>query len=248
MVFKDHFSSTAPAYAAARPDYPAELFAYLSALVPGHTQAWDCGTGSGQAASALAPLFRRVRATDPSADQLAHAPPDPHIDYGLGDEGTSGLDDGSADLVTAAQAAHWFDLDRFYAEARRVLRPAGVIAIWCYGNCRVTPAVDAHVVPFYEETLGADWPPEREHIESGYRTLPFPFPERPFPGLVLEKAWTQAEFLAYLGTWSATTRYRKRTGEDPLPVLARALEPLWGMARLQVRWPLHGRIGIVTDA
>ena len=247
MAFKDHFSSTAPAYAAARPDYPAGLFAYLSALAPGHDQAWDCGTGSGQAASSLAPLFSRVRATDPAEAQVAQARPDPRISYAVGAEDDSGLLARSTDLVTAAQAAHWFDLERFYAEARRVLQPDGVIAIWCYGNCRVSPEIDALVIPFYEETLGADWPPEREHIESGYTTLPFPFLERPFPRLVLEKHWTQAEFLAYLGTWSATTRYRKRTGTDPLPVLADALAPLWGTTRHTVRWPLQGRVGVAAD-
>lgn len=247
MTFKDHFSTTAGAYAAARPTYPRELFTHLATLAPAHVLAWDCGTGSGQAASALAPYFGRVRATDPSPEQIGHAPPDPRVVYAIGAESESGLPDQSADLVIAAQAAHWFDLDRFYAEVRRVLRPGGVIAIWCYGNCRVTPEIDALIVPFYETTLGGDWPPERSHIEAGYADLPFPFDERPFPDLELEQHWTREEFLAYLGTWSAVTRYRQRTGTDPMPVFARALDERWGGDRQTVRWPLPGRLGIMTD-
>lgn len=244
MAFQDHFSTTAKAYAAARPDYPPVLFEYLAGLAPGRELAWDAGTGSGQAASALASLFRRVRATDPSTDQLSHALPHPRVDYAPGAEDDSGLRDGSTDLVIAAQAAHWFDLDRFYAEARRVLRPGGVIAIWCYGNCRVTPAIDAILVPFYDGTLAQDWPPERALIEAGYRTIPFPFTEVPFPRMDLEKHWTREEFLAYLDTWSAVTRYRKRTGDDPMPAFTRELESRWGTGRHMVRWPLNGRAGI----
>jgi SAM-dependent methyltransferase len=248
MTFKDYFSSAAGAYAAARPTYPPELFAHLTALTPAHDLAWDCGTGSGQAATALAPHFMRIRATDPSSAQIAQAQADPRVDYEVSSEGESGLPSGSADLVIAAQAAHWFDLDRFYDEVRRVLRPDGVIAIWCYGNCRVTPEIDAVVIPLYEETLARDWPPEREHIEAGYTDLHFPFDERPFPDVVLEKCWTREEFLAYLGTWSAVTRYRQRTGSDPMTGFRRALEERWGGGeRHIVRWPLPGRLGIMSD-
>ncbi len=247
MSFRDYFSATASSYATARPTYPPELFAHLGSMAPGHDLAWDCGTGSGQAASALAPDFSRIRATDPSEAQLSQAQDDPCIDYAIGAEGESGLPDRSVDLVIAAQAAHWFDLDRFYAEARRVLRPEGVIAIWCYGNCCVTPDIDAVVIPFYEETLGRDWPPGREHIIAGYTDLPFPFDERPFPDLVLEKCWTREEFLAYLGTWSGVTRHRQRTGSDPMPAFSRVLEERWGGERHTVRWPLPGRLGLMRN-
>ena len=185
MTFQDHFSQLAARYARARPTYPPALFTELARLTRDHASAWDCGTGNGQAAMGLAEHFRSVVATDPSEAQLSKARPDPRITYRLGGEASSGLPPGSVDLVTAAQAAHWFDLAAFYSEARRVLRPGGVIALWCYGLCHITPEVDALMAEFYQKTVGPYWPPERHHIDAAYRSLDFPFEEAPFPAVAM---------------------------------------------------------------
>src|SRR5512145_3219980 len=150
MEFADHFSRRAPEYARFRPRPPASLVDFLAASTPAHDLAWDCGTGSGQAAVALAVRFDRVIATDPSDRQLARAEPHPRVEYRIGRESASGLDDASADLVTAAQAAHWFDLPAFYAEVDRVLRPGGLITVWTYGLLNVTPEIDDVVMSFYQ--------------------------------------------------------------------------------------------------
>src|SRR5205823_14795537 len=111
-----------------RPTYPPRLFEVLADWSPALRLAWDCGTGNGQAALALAEWFERVIATDRSPEQIAQATPHPGIDYRVAPAEDSGLADSSVDLVTVAQAVHWFDLHRFYAEVRRVARPRALIA------------------------------------------------------------------------------------------------------------------------
>jgi len=243
--FKDHFSRRAVDYARSRPHYPRLLFSALAQLAPGRGTAWDCGTGNGQAATGLAEHFTAVVATDASADQIAHGETHSRVTYRVTRETASGLPDHSVDIVTAAQAAHWFDLPAFYQEALRVLRPGGVLAIWCYGLCRVTPEVDTRLARFYRVTVGPYWPADRAHVDADYRTLSFPLPELSFPTAVMEHAWTLADFVGFLGTWSAVAKYRSVHGIDPVEQFESELEPAWGgrdVVRM-VRWPLAGRLG-----
>jgi SAM-dependent methyltransferase len=246
-TFADHFSAGAKVYARHRPRYPAALAQRLAELAPGRELAWDAGCGSGQAATLLAGSFTRVRATDASARQLAHAEPHPRVDYAHGREDASGLPDGSADLVAVAQALHWFDLEAFHGEARRVLRPGGLIAQWSYSLARVDPVTDAAVERFYRERVGRHWPPERLHVENGYRELAFPFESVEAGVFAMEAHLDRDAMLDYIGTWSAVTRCRETEGADPLPELAAALAPGWpdpGELR-RVRWPLMLRVGRV---
>lgn len=244
--FQDHFSGSAAKYARFRPGYPAPLFDYLASLLPHHTAAWDCATGSGQAAVALAQYFSRVIATDASAEQVAHAEPRPNVEYRVAAAEQSGLTGASVDLITVAQALHWFDLPTFYVEARRVLRPGGVLAVWCYGvaelPCR---ALQRCIDRFYHETVGPYWPPERRWVEEGYRSLPFPVPELRPPKFAMEARMSLEAFTGYLGTWSATQRYVLATGYDPLPNLLDELVHHWGEPQMPriVRWPLSLRVG-----
>lgn len=245
MSFKDHFSTQAETYAKARPTYPAALFAELARLAPGKSLAWDAGTGNGQAAVALAAHFERVVATEPSAAQLAQGVPHPRVAYHQSAESAPMLGDASVDLVTVAQAAHWFDRPKFYAEVKRVLRPGGVVALWTYELCAITPQIDAAVGRFYKGPIGPYWPPERLHCESGYRELDFPFAEQPFPRFAMELEWTMAGFTAYLRSWSAVARFSKEKGFDPVTGLEGELAPLWGDRTRKVGWPLSGRLGKV---
>jgi len=244
-TFHDHFSGHAAEYARFRPHYPASLFADLAALCPHRDAAWDCGTGNGQAAVALAEYFKRVFATDASAQQIGQAILNPRVSYRVANERHSGLDNDSIDLVTVAQALHWFDTAAFFAEVQRVLRPGGVIAVWCYGLHRLGEPFDAVLHHFYAETVGADWPPERVLVEQGYRTIPFPFEELPPPVAAMEQELSLDGLLNYLSTWSAVKRYEKRVGFSPLNVLEKKLLPLWG-DRHQPRpavWPISVRVG-----
>ncbi len=237
----DHFGGVAGNYATHRPSYPPALFDWLASACPGHTLAWDCGAGSGQASVALADRFDKVLATDMSEAQLSHAMPHPRIDYRVALADSSGLPDHSADLVTVAQALHWFDLERFYAEVNRVLVPGGLIAAWSYGVIAVEgDPVDALVQHFYREVIGPYWPAERHHVETGYRELPFPFARLSPPPLAMEAEWTLDHLAGYLRSWSASARYAAVHGTDAVDALCEQLRPCWGdpSRTRTIRWPL----------
>jgi SAM-dependent methyltransferase len=249
MSATDHFSGHAQDYARHRPRYPAELFAWLASQCCEHALAWDCGTGNGQAALDLTPHFSAIHATDLSAEQLSHATPHPKICYHAAPAEESGLPARSVDLVTVAQALHWFRHDAFYAEVIRVLKPGGVFAAWTYRLLDAEPAINDCIAHFHGHTVGPWWPPERRWVDEGYRTLPFPFDEIASPMFVIERAWTLVQLLDYLRTWSATQRYLKERGSDPTLELAQQLAPLWGDPEQEkvVRWPLALRCGRVQS-
>jgi ubiquinone/menaquinone biosynthesis C-methylase UbiE len=244
--YADHFSRLATGYAECRPRYPDELFDYLGLLVGRHELAWDCAAGSGQASLPLARLFRHVVATDASASMLDQAPRHPNIEYRVAVAESSGLADRSVDLVTAAQALHWLDPMAFYAEVERVLQPDGALAVWTYGILILEQrALNRIVERFYWETVGPYWPPERYHVESGYKSLPFPFAEIPSPAFEMQAEWTLAQLLGYVHTWSATQRYKETVGADPVEQLGTELAHAWGNpdAACRVVWPLSLRVG-----
>lgn len=241
MAFKDYFSAQSVDYARFRPDYPGELFAFIAGAAPNKASVWDCGTGNGQAALALAEHFDSVYATDPSSLQIEAARPRDGVTYSIAPAEESGLPDASVDCVTVAQALHWFDFDAFYAEVRRVCRPGGLLAAWGYSLNTVIPAVDEIFYRFYEDIVGEYWPPERKYIENGYRDIPFPFAPVEHPELKLEKEWNLYEFAGYLSTWSAVSRFRMERESDPLDLIEKDLTAAWGdpETRRTVRWPLH---------
>ncbi|MEO6800119.1 MAG: class I SAM-dependent methyltransferase [Rhodanobacter sp.] len=247
MNFKDHFSDHATLYRDARPLPPADWFNWLAGQVTARALAWDAGCGNGQGSMGLASHFARVVATDPSATQIAAATRDARIDYRVEPAECSSLDERSVDLISVSQALHWFELDRFYAEVRRVARPGALLAVSAYGNCSVDRAVDAVERELYTDTLGQDWPPERELVDSGYRDLAFPFLRVDCPSFAMQADWNLAQFRAYLGSWSATRRHLKRTGTDPVAAARSALAEAWGdpgQVR-RVRWPFLTVVGRV---
>lgn len=241
--FKDHFSHGSDDYRRWRPRYPRELFAWLASEAPSTRLAWDCATGNGQAALGLAEFFDRVAASDASAAQVAAAEPHARITYEVAPAEASPLDGGSVDLVTVAQALHWFDLARFHAEVRRVLRPGGLLAEWGYGLADIDPRIDVAMRRFADRTVGRFWPPERALIESGYEGVPFPFERITTPAFLMTAHWDLDRLMAYLGTWSSVNGYRKEMGEDPLPAFREELAPLWGEGEREIRWPLLLRVG-----
>ena len=242
VTFKDHFSGRAALYATYRPLYPPALFEFLAGLTPRHRTALDCGTGNGQAAIGLVSYFDRVIATDPSAEQIRNATSHERIEYRVAAAQSSGLPAQSVNLVTAAQALHWFDAAAFFAEAKRVLAPDGAIAVWGYGDPLLDSApLDAELHAFNRGLLEPYWFAERKLLLDGYKSIRFPFDKVTVPTFELEMKWTLAELAGYLRTWSATLRYRERHGVDPVLEVERSLATHWGGANAQrlIRWPLH---------
>ena len=251
QTFHDHFSQVAKRYADFRPHYPSTLFDYLATLVPRSATIWDCAAGNGQATLDLAARFDKVIATDASAEQVASATLRHNVEYRVALAEQSGLPDASIDLITVAQALHWFDLSRFFAEAKRVLKPGGILAVWVYAtNQFENEDVNQIVQDFYSTIVGPYWPPERRLTETGYRTITIPFVEIVPPVFRMESSWTLHQLLGYFSTWSATNRFIKATGRDPLIPLADALANVWGdpNSPQAVVWPLALRIGANRNA
>lgn len=244
----DHFSPVADEYAAYRPEYPEALFAWLASVAPSRGLVWEAGAGTGQASLGLAGHFDHVVATDLSAEMIERAPAHPRVAYVVGRAEESGLPDRSVDVVAVAQALHWFAFDQFYAEARRVLVPDGVIAVWSYGIVHLQGVeVNRAFHQFYQQVVAPWWPPERQHVENGYRTIPFPFDEMAPPTFQMTVRWPLAALLGYCRSWSAMARYRRARGTDPVAELEAALTPIWGdpATRRIVSWPLVVRAGRV---
>jgi len=244
--FVDRFAPMAADYADYRPLYPKDLFDWLARLTPGRTLAWDCATGTGQAAVDLAALFERVVATDASAAQVGQATLHPRIEYRVARAESSGLNEHSADIVTVAQALHWFDRDRFFAEVRRVLKPGGLLAVWTYGAPHSNDAgINVLLSRFQDEIVGSCWPPERALVDSGYRSIELPFPPlTALPSFAMSAAWTLPELLGYFGTWTATRLYQEQFGQDPRELIHAALLAAWGSpdTACAITWPLTVRV------
>ena len=228
MPFTDLFSEKSATYAQARPTYPDALFRFIAGECPARGRAWDCATGNGQAAIGLARHFGAVEATDASEQQVAHAMAAPNVRYSVQPAERTDFPAASFDAVCVAQALHWFDLDRFYAEVRRVLKPGGVIAAWGYGWTKVSPQVDQALETRMLARIKPYWPEQNALIIAGYRTIAFPFEPIAAPAFRIEVRWTLAQLLAYTETWTATRRYVAEHGRGMVDETAEALREAWG--------------------
>lgn len=235
---EDHFSDRT-GYGTYRPEYPDGLFAWLAERAPSRRLVWDVACGTGQASAGLSRHFDRVVATDASEDQLARATPVDNVAYHVAPAERSPLEDGAADLVTVAQAYHWFDFAPFHAEARRVLREDGVLAVWSYGRCRIDPGIDAVVNEFHDVTLSDYWPAKRRHVLDAYVNLPVPVP-RVETGFAIGTDWSFERFVGYVGTWSSVHAWDTRHGSSPLPAFRERLAVAWGdvSSDRRITWPL----------
>jgi len=247
MKFKDHFSGHAVEYAKFRPHYPDEMFEYLASVSPQRELAWDCATGNGQAAVGLARHFDSVTATDASAQQIESAEPNDRISYRVAPAEASGIDSASVDLILVVQALHWFDIDRFFTEAKRVLKEDGVLAISSYKILEIAPEIDAIIWNFYCKTTGPFWPPERELVETDYKDIKFPFAELPPLCFEILARWNLDHLAGYLRTWSATQKFIAARGFDPVDSLVEELRALWKNPEQvrEIKWPLLLRVGVL---
>lgn len=238
---KDNFSHSSSNYAQFRPSYPDEIFLFLETILAGRERVWDCATGTGQVAGKLVDLFDQVEATDLSENQLKNAVLNPKIRYSQQVAEQTDFPDQYFDCITIGQAVHWFDFEKFYAEAKRVLKPNGLIVILGYGNIQIDDSsVQKTVTKLYAEILGDYWDPERRYIDEAYQTIPFPFEEIPHPEFIIKHTWNRDQLLGYLNTWSAVKHYKDKHAMNPTDLI---LPELPEFETIEVTFPILLRIG-----
>jgi len=242
---KDYFSTQSKAYAAFRPSYPDELYEFIFRQVKNKDNAWDCATGNGQVAHKLAQHFRIVEATDISAKQLEHAIKKDNIRYAIGAAEKTTFPDHQFDLITVAQALHWFDREVFYTEVRRVCRPGGILAVWGYAMLNIDPGIDKLILGFYNDTVGPYWDSARRLVEDEYRSIEFPFDQINAPSFSIKVQWTIDQLSGYFSSWSATQKFIYEKGYDPVKPFVQSLASNWPSPLVEVSFPLFMRLGIV---
>lgn len=235
------FGSNAATYANFRPHYPAQLFTWLAQHSPATLRALDIGCGNGQASRPLCEHFTQVLACDGSFAQVAATQPRANLQLLVADARQLPLVPACLDLITVAQALHWFADAAFFAQVSRLLKPGGLFCAWCYGLLRINPAVDALIDPLYHKRLHGYWPAGRSSVDCGYSDLSAPFARLQVPALVMQQHWDFNQLLGYLRTWSAVQRYQQQQAIDPLTDLTAALLDAWGEPQQShnVSWPLH---------
>ena len=246
---KDNFSNRSDQYAKFRPTYPGELFDYLLSIVPSTSSAWDCGTGNGQVATQLARAFTTVHATDISQQQIDKAEPQKNIEYSVQSAEHTSFPENSFDLITVAQAIHWFDFDAFYKEARRTAKEQAILAVIGYNLVQITPTIDEVVNHFYKNIVGPYWDKERKYVDDGYRTIPFPFQEIKAPAFKNKFEWTPDHLIGYIGTWSAVKHFEKQNQKDPVDLIREPLLHAWGSATTRaVDFPILLRVARINKS
>ncbi len=242
----DRFSDQAARYARYRIDYPPELYAWLLPQVAGRERAWDCATGNGQVAGVLAEHFAAVEATDLSEQQLAQAAPHPRVHYQRGYAEHAPFPAAHFDLITVAQAVHWFDPAAYHREVRRVARPGAVLAEWGYNLLETDDAaLNAALRRFHTDVLGPYWDVNRWHVLDEYARIPFPFAEVQHARFGVRRHWSAGWLLEYLRTWSAVSNYEKQHGQDAVALVADEIRQLWGAGERSVTFPVFARAGRV---
>jgi len=244
VKFKDYFSEDSEEYSRFRPKYPAELFFYLSSVSKHHLKAWDCATGSGQSAVPLSDYFSEVIATDASETQIKNTEKKQGIKYQVATAENSNIEENSIDLITVAQALHWFNIDAFSNEANRVLKDKGIISVWAYNLLSVQNDIDEIIFYLYNTVLGEYWTKERKLVENGYKGVQLPFKEMETPTFNMLAKWDLSQLIGYLCTWSATKRYQKKMKVNPVEKIHDEISEIWGTSEkvLLVKWPLSIRL------
>jgi ubiquinone/menaquinone biosynthesis C-methylase UbiE len=243
---KDNFSQDSDNYARYRPTYPQELYDFLYTNLASKEKAWDCATGTGQVAKELANYFTEVQATDISKSQLKEAPKRKNIHYSLQSAEASGFNNKEFDLITVGQAIHWFNFEKFFKEAKRCLKPNGILAIFGYGLLKISSEIDVIIFEFYEKIIGPFWDEERKYIEDEYKTIPFPLEEINTPEFSIQLNWSVEDLLHYLNTWSAVKHYENSKNENPLKHIENKLKSAYGTAQRKITFPIIIKVGRKT--
>lgn len=243
---KDRFSIGSEQYAAFRPLHPQAFFEYLKTIIPNPETAWDCGTGNGQVAVALADFFEHIEATDISKQQLQQATQKDNIHYSIQAAEQTTFQDNTFDLIIAAQAIHWFDFEEFYNEVNRTGKNGALIIALGYGLFESIPEIDRIIRTFYQTEIGPYWDAERRYVDENYKTIPFGFEEIQAPTFAMQYRWNYEHLMGYLNTWSAVKNYEKTNGINPVTLIKDELKTLMQDRTYDIHFPVLLRIGRIS--
>lgn len=244
---KDNFSKQAAVYAKYRPTYPQELFDFIFTHVKNKHVAWDCGTGNGQSAKELAKHFEKVFATDISQKQIDNAHQASNIFYSVQQAEQTTFSDNSFDLITVSQALHWFKLNRFYPEVKRVAKPGAWIAVWMYNLPSISAEIDELLnVQLYKKILGTSWDFERKYVDDNYATLSFAFKEIKTPVFKIQLEWTLKELKGYINSWSALQKFIEANHYSPADEIVKQIQSYWKNEKMKIVFPVCMRMGQIN--
>ena len=242
VIMKDNFSHQSANYANYRPQYPKVIFDEIKRHLKYHRNAWDCATGNGQVARELSTFFDRVEATDISENQLKEAPKLSNISYSIQQAEKVSFPDNSFDLITVAQAIHWFNFDRFYEEVKRTLKGDGIFVVLGYGLFRSNAETNKVIDHFYNDIIGSYWDEERKYLDKEYSNIPFPFQEIKTPKVNFKEEWEFERLIGYLKTWSAVKHFSDKNGFNPVDDIYRPLKESFGDKNI-IEFPIIFKIG-----
>ena len=195
---------------------------------------------------AMSTHFNKVLASDISKQQIENAFQAANIEYTVCSAEQTPFEDQSFNLITVGQALHWFDLDAFYAEAKRTLKEDGLLAVWGYANLSISDEIDKHFLHFYNNVVGPYWDEARRLVEDEYRNIHFPFKEISTPNFSIEVDWNVDQLAGYLTSWSATQKFIKANQYNPVGNFMIVLKPLWKKDEVKrVKFPVFLRLGKV---
>ena len=244
----DNFSIQSSTYKKFRPEYPNELYQLILSYCEGRSACWDCGTGNGQVAKVLSNDFDKVYATDISRNQIELAAARSNIEYSVSRSEETRFKEDTFDLITVAQAIHWFDFESFYREVRRVGKPNSRLCVWGYGLLSIDKKVDEVIGNFYNNIIGPYWNKERGHVDSNYETIDFNFEHIPMPTTIEIKVdWSFENLIGYLNSWSSVQNYIKiNDGVNPVDRVGVELSKCWKHDEFKkVVFPIFIKMGIV---
>ena len=245
---KDNFSTQSDKYAKFRPSYPSEFFDFLNSVITKKENAWDCGTGSGQVAFELAKTFDNIYATDISQSQIDNARQSAKIEYSVQPAEKTNFAENTFDLIIVAQAIHWFDFEKFYAEVKRTAKENAKLCVVGYGLLEITPEIDFVIRDFYTKVIGEYWDKERKYVDENYTTIPIPFKEIQVPKFENKHEWNLKHLVGYLNTWSAVKHYIKKNNHNPIEELEIKLKKTWNIGESKiVKFPILLRIGQIKS-
>ena len=236
---KDNFSKQAGDYAKYRPVYPAALYDFILSNTRQRQAAWDCGTGNGQCANALSEYIHKVYATDISQKQIDHATKSTNIFYSVQPAEATGFENDFFDVITVAQALHWFKFDEFYNEVTRVARNGCIFAAWSYSLVQVTPEIDQLIADYHFHTLRDYWDIERKYVDEKYTTIPFPFTKIDTPIFTIRNLWSLHDLEGFLNTWSALQKFIAVNSYNPVRELITRIARFWSHEKMNISFPLN---------